>query len=880
MNYNHLSGQTGNRWSGEPSGTWLAVDACRREAGMCFGVIPNLFNPAWSAPGAMAALWAYARTAYINNPLPAITKERIFVYLSRMAPAPYSLARHTGFLAGRGKPAGNAAAQPQNISDVIALLQLPLPNQQSADEALQRFAQYVPLQHMPEPGSALEADLLLLLGIIYLLPQHAHRVRDFLKQSLADTDTQWITALLSYIHAEHCHAAAQSELYFEPDLQELFEQEPELALLIPGTQRRSQSTGTIDTVSHTGFQAAAAEAKGTEHLVPTVADSNPALLQHVLDLTPVGISILEPVKNDDGNIIDFRLQMVNKELETEAGRDNLAGKLSVQEYPEMRDTGLYDMLLRVMHTGEPETAEYRYERNGRERWYSTAVTRIGDALIASNLDITHRKQAAEERSKSLNLLEQSEALAQMGSWEYDLLTGSLACSAGMYRLFRLKPGAQFSADTLLNYVHPKSYDAALQLTSNIRKGQESPEQVLDMVIEGEPRIFRVKVKSITDTGNEIKKLLGVYRDITLARRSREQILKDTAMIKGLADAAPDMLYVIDLVTLQMVYVNNRIEELFDKTALEIKELGQAFFETVVYEDDKQPFRDNIEALRNSEQGEVIELTYRLYDHHQKLHWIKTRRTVYLRNDDGQPTHIIGISQDITEQVELQERNRQLNDERLAMEELQQKEIFEVTLQSQEKERKRIAESLHNGLGQLLYGVKLSLNQISAKNPMPANEEALRHTEQLITQCIRETRRISHELMPAVLEDFGLKEALLDICRQLSSDTRFHCSFTGLEVKLDKDLEVAIYRIIQELMINVLKHARAAQGTVNVEIAPQWIKIKVEDNGIGMDTDIKTKGIGLSSVKSKVKLLKGDIDISSVLNQGTNVKVRLPHQLIL
>ena len=878
MDNNNLSGQVGNRWSGEPSGTWLAVDACRREAGMCFGVIPNLFNPAWSAPGAMAALWAYARTAYINNPLPAITKERIFVYLSRMAPAPYSLARHVGFLAGRGKPAGNASAQPQNIDDVIALLQIPLPDQQSAEEALQRFQQFVPLHELPEPGSPLEADMLQLLGIIYTLPQHAHRVRESLKQSLTDTDTQWITALLSYIHAEHCHAAAQNELNFEPDLQDLFEQKPELAILIPGSQRRIQKNGTVDKLTQVAPDVLNAHAANKPDAATQPLNADSTLLQHVLDIAPVGISIMEPVKNEDGHIIDFKLQIVNKEIEAETGRDDLAGKLSVQEYPEMRDTGLYDMLIRVMNTGEPETAEYRYEREGVERWYTTAVTRVGDTLISSNLDITHRKQAAQERSRNLNLMEQSEALVQMGSWEYDLQTQTMTWSAGMYRLFRLKQGTPVSPDTLLQFVHPKSQEAATQLIQSILNGEEVAEQVLYVLVNGEDRIMRVKVKSTLGTEGRLNRLSGVYRDITLSRRSREQILKDTAMIKGLADAAPDMLYVIDLITLQMVYVNNRIEELFDKTALEIKELGQAFFETVVYDDDKQLFRDNIQALKVSERGQVVGLTYRLHDHNQKLHWIKTRRTVYLRNDEGEPTHIIGISQDITEQMELQERNRQLSNERLAMEEAQRQEIFEVTLHSQEKERKRIAESLHNGLGQLLYGVKLSLNQISAKNPMPANEDALRHTEQLITQCIRETRRISHELMPAVLEDFGLKEAMLDICRQLSGDTKFQCNFNGLDVKLDKDLEIAIYRIIQELMINVLKHAEASIGRVDVEVALRWIKITVEDNGKGMMPGGKTKGIGLPSVKSKVKLLKGDMDLNSEPGKGTKIHIRLPFNL--
>jgi PAS domain S-box-containing protein len=880
MDNNNLSAQLVNDWSGESSGTWLAVDASRREAGMCFGVIPNLFNPAWSAPGAMAALWAYARTAYVNNPLPAITKERIFVYLSRMAPSPYSLARHTGFLVGCGKPAGNKTVQPQGISEAINLLQLPLPDQHSAQEALQRFQQHVPLSEYPEPGTPLEADILLLLGVIYLVPQQAYQARETLKQALSDTDNQWITALMSYIRAEHCHAAVQNELELESDVLELFKQEPELAALIPGWHRQKENyhgaarQQNLDQLEQQNLNLPADTNTAATHDEATTND----FLKRILDVTPIGISVLNPVRNEKGEILDFRVKIVNKEMEAESGRTDLSGKLSAQEFPDIRDSGLYDMMVRVMQSGQPERAEYKYTINGEERWYATVLTCVDDNLIASNIDITHRKQAAEERSRNLNLLEQSEALVEMGSWEFDMNTGQFTWSAGMYRLFRIKPGMPVSPDTLLRFVHPKSHDAAVQLISDIKAGNESPEQVLEVVIDGENRIMRVKVKGVPNTENRINKLLGVCRDITLARRSREQRLKDTAMIQGFADAAPDMLYVIDLVTLQMVYVNNRIEELFDKTALEIKELGQNFFETVVYENDKQIFRDNLQALRVSAPGEVVGLTYRLYDHSGNLHWIKTRRTVYLRDEQGQPTHIIGISQDITEQIILQERNRQLSNERQTMAEEQQQEIFRVTLHSQEEERKRIAESLHNGLGQLLYGVKLSLNQISTKNPMPANEDALRHTEQLITECIRETRRISHELTPAVLEDFGLKEAMLDICRQLSGDTKFQCQFTGLDIKLEKDLEVAIYRIIQELMINVLKHAEATRGNVSVDIGLRWINIYIEDNGKGMDADAKSNGIGLPSVKSRVKLLKGEMDITSTPGGGTKMSIRLPYRI--
>lgn len=215
----------------------------------------------------------------------------------------------------------------------------------------------------------------------------------------------------------------------------------------------------------------------------------------------------------------------------------------------------------------------------------------------------------------------------------------------------------------------------------------------------------------------------------------------------------------------------------------------------------------------------------------------------------------------------------------SMEERQQQDIFIATVKTQEEERKRIAENLHNGIGQLLYAVKISLDQIVlTKNNV---EQATFHqskkaTMQLLEKAMKESRRISHELTPAILEDFGLQKAIEDVCQQFASTIDIKCRFKGINRILNKYVEVSVYRIIQELVMNIVKHAEATEAGVEVELDRKTIIITVFDNGIGLNMgQSKRQGIGMQTINNKIKLLRGSIIINST--RGTSVTIRIPYE---
>ncbi len=241
--------------------------------------------------------------------------------------------------------------------------------------------------------------------------------------------------------------------------------------------------------------------------------------------------------------------------------------------------------------------------------------------------------------------------------------------------------------------------------------------------------------------------------------------------------------------------------------------------------------------------------------------------------------LIVIADDVTLRRKAKIKSEQIRAKQLEMEERQQREIFRVTLRTQEEERRRISENLHNGLGQMLFSIKLNLDAIDLKNakrPMEENIEKLKNAESLLADCIRESRRISHELMPTVLEDFGLKTAIENICSQLSGPCIFKPEVEKIPPSVDKEIELAIFRIVQELALNIVKHAQATEASIKIFIRNDHLNIIVSDNGIGFDIHKQSSNTtGLSTINNRINLLKGSLYAAYTTGKGTEIRIVLP-----
>ena len=201
------------------------------------------------------------------------------------------------------------------------------------------------------------------------------------------------------------------------------------------------------------------------------------------------------------------------------------------------------------------------------------------------------------------------------------------------------------------------------------------------------------------------------------------------------------------------------------------------------------------------------------------------------------------------------------------------------LKGQEEERSRLAKDLHDGLGGMLSGVKISFSNMKENMILDAANTA--SFEKSITQLdstIAELRKVAHNLMPEALVKFGLKNAVKDYCdsMELSGNTKIICEQFGPERELGNAADVNVYRIIQELINNAVTHGAASQILVQLTKTPGKVLITVEDNGNGFDlaAQQKSTGIGLSNIKHRVNYFNGNIDIESSLGEGTTVNIEL------
>lgn len=213
--------------------------------------------------------------------------------------------------------------------------------------------------------------------------------------------------------------------------------------------------------------------------------------------------------------------------------------------------------------------------------------------------------------------------------------------------------------------------------------------------------------------------------------------------------------------------------------------------------------------------------------------------------------------------------------------LKQKESLQVLvsmLEGQETERSRIARDLHDGLGGILSGTKITLSGITLFNESDSSKNTLDKSLDQLDIAVIELRRIAHNLMPELLDKYGLEEALKEYAERMRSDElEITSQFVKLEADLPKDRQIVIYRIIQELVNNAVKHSQASQILVQLSQYNDQILITVEDDGKGFDPHLVDgkKSAGMHNVQSRLEFLNGRMHIDSSAERGTSIEIEFP-----
>jgi len=373
--------------------------------------------------------------------------------------------------------------------------------------------------------------------------------------------------------------------------------------------------------------------------------------------------------------------------------------------------------------------------------------------------------------------------------------------------------------------------------------------------------FHCEAKMVRNKDGQPWFIHGVAFDISEVKRAEEALAKSEQLLQGLFDFAPDTIAVVDHRG-SIVRINAQVEKMFGYTTQELAGLS---IETLMPE----RYRSSHSKQR---QGYFIEPHTRPMGAGLALSGKRKDGTefpvdIMLSPMDSETGNVvIAVIRDITRRRMAEEAQRDYAD-RL---QLLSRRLMEV----QELERRKIALELHDEIGQVLTGLKLTL-EVGSRLPLTEVNGNLEHARVLVNELMTRVRNLSLDLRPAMLDDFGLLPTLLWHFEHYTAQTHVAVSFkhSGLERRrFPPELETAAYRVVKEALTNVARHSNVASATVRVWTDQRILSIEIEDFGQGFDLNsLSTRETsGLAGMRERTSLLGGQLKIDSRVGEGTRL----------
>jgi signal transduction histidine kinase len=299
----------------------------------------------------------------------------------------------------------------------------------------------------------------------------------------------------------------------------------------------------------------------------------------------------------------------------------------------------------------------------------------------------------------------------------------------------------------------------------------------------------------------------------------------------------------------------------------------------------QAERDSIVNERRNAQIKKIQSEFDLAKRDQQIELLRQQQRVYdleLERQRFLKNALIGLFVVLSLMAYLMYNRYQLRQRNTFHYQLNQKqnELLNTIVSVQDSERKRIAQDLHDGLGSILSTAKLKLSSVDIGSLSLDDLKKYKSSLELLDEAAQELRNVSHNIMPASLSRLGLPSALQNLFENISAFSGLTIDFKayGFEERIDENTEISLYRVILELINNIVKHARANKATVQLVRHADYINVTVEDNGQGFNFKeaIHTHaGMGLSNIASRLDYLKGKMDVDSAFGRGTTIVIDVP-----
>ena len=357
--------------------------------------------------------------------------------------------------------------------------------------------------------------------------------------------------------------------------------------------------------------------------------------------------------------------------------------------------------------------------------------------------------------------------------------------------------------------------------------------------------------------NGRKLVAGWAVDITDQNQLQDELARSLEHYDYIGEATSDAIYEWNVAS-GCVRWGRGFNRMFGYT----EEISEHFIH--VHPDERQSVIDRMVGLLNDDSVDRWELEYRGITATGEVKHILSR--AFVLREEGSPMRVIGALQDVTRQKDLQARL-------VAQERKSRRQVVRSIIETQEKERRNLSVELHDNVNQMLASCKLMLEVARENGP---NAPLLTEKSyQGLQEVINEIRKISHELNPSIVEDVGLIDAIHQMVDTINLTGRMVVSFRHEGVRpLREEDRIAIYRIIQEQLSNIIKYAEARQVLIELDMSGGQTLLRITDDGVGFDTQTAKKGLGLKNIYHRVDYYAGTMNIFSEKDQGCVLEIRL------
>lgn len=521
-----------------------------------------------------------------------------------------------------------------------------------------------------------------------------------------------------------------------------------------------------------------------------------------------------------------------------------------------------------------------------------------DYFVALVEDVTARKQLENERQKFVSLAENSSEF--IGICDIDFVPVYIN-EAGA-RMVGLENKEQIRQVLVRDFFFEEDRELVVGefFKRVLRDGAGELEVRMRHFKTGEPLWMIFTAFIITNTGGDTIGLGTVSRNMTERKHLEDTLRESEENYRVIVNQTVAGIFKLDLDG-KVTFSNQRFCEMLDYTCEELLEMNA---EQIIYSEDLPRNNWLFERLKN--QGLSYEVEKRLVRKDGSLVWVNNQVSPVFDREDS-PESVIIVSVDITERVQAEEALRQANDElehrvikrtrqlsdlnENLKKEIGERELVEAdrerllrrVVSAQEDERQRIAREMHDQLGQNLSALALKLSAL--KNDYDQQPELREHfssLKKIVKQLDADVGYLVHVLRPIALDDFGLVVALSNYVRNWSKQCgiRAELHTSGMEKdRLTSEMETVLYRITQEALTNVAKHANAENVDILLERRSDHVSLIVEDNGGGFDVKqaygANEKGFGLISMRDRAALVGGTLAVESNPGAGATIVVRIP-----